>query len=151
MNDFLNLAFEGFGVQVNKCLVQLVKLLKTALQIGQPCSGFEKVRGQCFGAGARRTLMASSCRAISCSVQPEGVADPANASTPLQEKIALRRQALETFLAQFTTSDAFSAFADRHNLAWGHVRSGVHCGGAVCGVVEVHGRRADACDVFVRL
>ncbi len=67
MNDFLNLAFEGFGVQVNKCLVQLVKLLKTALQIGQPCSGFEKVRGQCFGAGARRTLMASSCRAISCS------------------------------------------------------------------------------------
>lgn len=53
MNDFRNLACEVFGVLVNKCLVQLVKLLKTALQIGQPCPGFRKLRGQCFGADAR--------------------------------------------------------------------------------------------------
>lgn len=51
-----------------------------------------------------------------------GIADPADEETPLEEKVALRRQVIVDFLAELDTWEAVEAKMDEINLAWGIVR-----------------------------
>ncbi|WP_293906561.1 CoA transferase [Phenylobacterium sp.] len=52
------------------------------------------------------------------------IKDPAGPSASLEDKIRLRREAVEGFLAGLPTWDAVEAAMDRMNIAWGQVRAG---------------------------
>ena len=53
-----------------------------------------------------------------------GVEDPAGPETPLEEKIRLRRAAVQDFLAALSDWDAVEAAMAKMNIAWGEVRAG---------------------------
>lgn len=52
-----------------------------------------------------------------------GVADPASATTPLEEKVALRHAAITDYLADLTNWESVETAMAKMNLAWGQVRS----------------------------
>ncbi|MCY4345126.1 MAG: CaiB/BaiF CoA-transferase family protein [Gammaproteobacteria bacterium] len=53
-----------------------------------------------------------------------GLTDPARKTTPLPEKIRLRRERMQAFFAGLETWEAVEATMARMNLAWGRVREG---------------------------
>ena len=53
-----------------------------------------------------------------------GVQDPAGPDTPLDEKIRLRRAAVDAFIGGLATWEAVEAAMDEMNIAWGQVRPG---------------------------
>lgn len=53
-----------------------------------------------------------------------GVSDPASATTPLEQKITLRRNAVADWMAALSTWEAVEAAMARMNIAWGQVRRG---------------------------
>ena len=53
-----------------------------------------------------------------------GLRDPAGADTPLDEKIRLRRAAVDAFIGGLATWEAVEAAMDKMNIAWGQVRPG---------------------------
>ena len=52
------------------------------------------------------------------------VQDPAGPDTPLEDKIRLRRAAVDAFIGGLATWEAVEAAMDRMNIAWGQVRPG---------------------------
>lgn len=56
--------------------------------------------------------------------EKHGMQDPAGPDTPLDEKIRLRRQAVEGFLGALATWDDVESAMAAMNIAWGEVRAG---------------------------
>jgi crotonobetainyl-CoA:carnitine CoA-transferase CaiB-like acyl-CoA transferase len=57
-----------------------------------------------------------------------GVQDPAGPDASLEDKIRLRRAAVDAFIGGLATWDAVEAAMDAMNIAWGQVRAGARLG-----------------------
>lgn len=75
--------------------------------------------------GAGPILVSADFRHLWRSMtQALGVADPASATTPLEEKISLRRKAVADWMGALASWGAVEAAMARMNIAWGRVRRG---------------------------